>query len=304
MKLQRSICPICRKKNDVSIIYKTNLPETMNLSRIFSARRMPDRIHYQIVRCNNDGLIRSDPILPLSTIKKLYGKSIFTYENDIENLKETYKRMVLPVLQNLSRNAWICEIGCGNGFFLELLQSMGFSRLYGIEPSSDAVKKASKHIRTSIRQTVLKDKLYKPNTFDLVFFFQTLDHIPHPNTFLQTCWKILKPGGTLIALTHDGESFSAKLLGEKSPIVDIEHTYLYSSRTLSLIIRKNGFIVNTIQKPWSRISMRYFLWLLPLPQRSKKVIVYTKSHIIQWILGINFWLPLGNVCAFATKPRK
>ena len=57
----------------------------------------------------------------------------------------------------------------------------------------------------------------------MISVFQTFDHIPNPNDFLQDCLKILKKDGIIIAINHNIDSISHRILKERSPIIDIGH---------------------------------------------------------------------------------
>ena len=49
------------------------------------------------------------------------------------------------------------------------------------------------------------------------------------------------PGGVVLSLNHNVEAFSARLLKERSPIIDIEHTHLYSPSTQRMLFEEAGF---------------------------------------------------------------
>src|SRR3990170_8079619 len=82
-------CAICGK-NNFNILYPENFDVNKINSRIFSARRLPDRLHYRIVKCKKCSLVFSTPILEYEKIEKLYRKSFTTYDEHLENLKQTY----------------------------------------------------------------------------------------------------------------------------------------------------------------------------------------------------------------------
>lgn len=304
MKIIETECPLCGSKNNYSVIYKSNFNLSDLNPEIFSARRLPDQTHYQIVRCNNDNLIRSNPICDSPCIEALYKNSKFNYAEQIGNLTVSYLNVLNKALQSLSKDAIILEIGCGNGFILKALLGKGFTNVYGIEPSKDAAINANPKIKDKITVDILKNGLYKNETFDLIFFFQTFDHIHNPNVFLGICYNLLKPGGTILALNHDVKSLSAKILKEKSPIVDIEHMYLYSKETMNKIFILADFTPLKIFSPKNVISLRYLIWLFPLPKNIKLKLLNLKGLFFNFLFKINLRLSLGNLCIIATKPIK
>src|SRR5207253_6753583 len=94
-----------------------------------------------------------------------------------------------------------------------------------------------------ITNDVFRPKDFEENSFDLVCFFQVLDHAIDPNEFMQGVNRCLKPGGTALALTHDIGSYSARILGEKCNIIDINHVLLFNKQTLAKFFEKHGFQV-------------------------------------------------------------
>ncbi len=290
----RVSCPLCGSYKNYQILYKANFK---GLSKnLFSARRLPDGVHYQIVRCKKDGLVRSNPVLPDSKLVKLYQKSNFTYQTELKNLTNTYINSLYQVLPRIKKTDKILEIGCGNGFLMDKLASLGYKNIYGVEPSIEAVIKASSKIRRKIKKQNFKEGLYPKNSFKLIYLFQTLDHISNPNVFLKECLKIIQPGGFILAFNHNIDSFSAKLLGKKSPIIDIEHTFFYSPKTQSLIFNKNLFVIKKVYCPVNIISLRHLIWLFPIPKNIKKFLI--TSNIFN---NINIPVRLGNLCIIAQK---
>lgn len=297
IKLKKVNCVICGSVKNYQILYKKNFKLTDLNVDTFSARRLPDKVHYQMVKCNNCGLVRSTPIVDIKYLSNLYKKSLLTYNDEINNLITTYTNAVKPILNKLPKNARILEIGCGNGFVLKAISDLGYKNVYGVEPSVDAIKKADPKIRKNIVLNILKPGLFKNKSFDFVFFFQTLDHIPDPNKFLKVCFQMLKNNGYILSFNHNVDSVSAKLLGERSPIIDIEHTFLYSFKTMIKIFEKNKFVVNKIYSPNNVLSFRHLFWLFPIPKFIKKKIISSPIKLFDRTINVK----LGNICLEGQK---
>jgi SAM-dependent methyltransferase len=184
---------------------------------------------------------------------------------------------------------------------LKALLDRGYGNLYGIEPSSDAVAKADEKIRDKITVDFLKNGIYENGSFNFIFFFQTLDHIYDPVQFLNICYNLLVPGGFTLSLNHDVGSLSAIILGEKSPIIDIEHTHLYSKKTIRELFCKCGFSPIEVYSPKSIISLKYLLWLMPLPKKFKLMLLNSKGKFINFLSKQKLKLKLGNLCIIGQK---
>ncbi|QWR78592.1 class I SAM-dependent methyltransferase [Candidatus Magnetomonas plexicatena] len=294
-------CAICDTEGNSTELYGASFePESLDSVK-FSARRVPDKTHYRIVKCNGCGLIRSDPVVSADIAAGLYHQSSFKYEDEVQNLKITYGKYLKKLTKYGLVKESILEIGCGNGFFLEYAKNFGFAHICGIDPSEDAISKASHDIKQHIICDMIKPGKFQPESFDVICFFQLIDHIYDVGSLLKECYRLLKPGGLILCINHNVGAMSSRLLGEHSPIFDIEHTYLFDESTLSKVFLANNFIVKEVGPALNRISLNYLNHLLPLPSQFKTAVSsflkYTK------VAAASFFLPLGNIYIIAQKPK-
>lgn len=299
-ELHPTACAICGTATEVEELYPANLDVAAFTPEVFSARRLPDRTHYRMVRCQRCDLIRSDPVLDFSVMTELYRASTFDYGDELEGLRATYGAALDRLAEVVPKRAGLVDIGCGSGFVLELAQQRGWSNVRGVEPSTDAVAKATDAIRPLIVEDVMRPGLFKPESMDAVTLFQVLDHMPDPVSLLRECHSVLRPGGAIMALNHNVEAWSARLLRERSPIIDVEHTYLYSPDTMRKLFSKAGFDVLTVSPVRNTYSASYLLHLLPLPRGLKQTVIprFRRTRLGQRKVTV----PLGNLCLIARRP--
>ena len=299
-ELVSTTCAICSTNNNASVIYRANFDFEAFNPTVFSARRIPDLLHYQIVRCNTCGLVRSDPVVDANVLKSLYQQSSFTYSQDTPNLRRTYGRYLRKTEKYRISKDHLLEIGCGNGFFLEEAQEQGFREVTGVEPSRNAIDQANPAIRSKIICDMLRPGLLPTNTFSAICMFQTFDHVSEPNMLLEECVRLLRPGGVILCLNHNVEAVSSRVLKEKSPIIDIEHTYLYSPKTMRRLFENHGFRVLEAGAAWNIIRLHSLLRLFPMPRGIKQKLLDVASRT-PWN-KLSFTLPLGNLFIIAQKP--
>jgi SAM-dependent methyltransferase len=288
-------------------VYAANFsPEDLN-AEVFSARRLPDRIHFRMVRCRSCGLIRSDPTIDRDLLDDLYGKSRQTYDAEVPNLQRTYSRYLDYAVRRLdsadsahSHKRHLLEIGCGNGFFLEKALGYGFQEVTGIEPSRQAVEKSPARVRDRIIHGMLLPGLLPQEQFDVICMFQVFDHLAAPGAALDECRRSLVAGGGVLCLNHDVAAPSARLLGERSPIIDIEHTYLYSRATICRIFADHGFRLLDVGTAWNLVSLNSLCRLFPLPGSLKRGLLSLLAHAPE-ISRIGGPLPIGNLYLIAQK---
>jgi SAM-dependent methyltransferase len=302
MNLKSTKCAICDSFNNHTILFPQRLP-TQNLDASpYAPRRKRDYFHYRIVKCKNCGLLRSDPLIDEKELEQFYFDSECTYTDENENipLKKTYGSYFSQVLKNYDvKKKSFLDIGCSNGFILEQALEFGFKKIIGVEPSRDAINQASSSIKPFIVNGMFNNKMFEKDSFDMITFFQTFDHIAEPNIFLQNCFNVLKDDGFILAINHNAKSLSAKIMGEKSPIIDIGHAYLYDLTTMKKIFEQNNFVVHDVFPIKNTVSIERLIQLLPIDSTTGKKI--QKFARLLKINKCSLKLPLGNLGIIAQK---
>jgi SAM-dependent methyltransferase len=297
-RLLATRCAICGTEGNSRLLYPSNFDFGALNPATFSARRLPDGIRFQIVSCKTCGLVRSDPIVDPDEMARLYADSEFTYAREVANLRATYGRTLSEVLDLGAGRDALLEVGCGSGFLLQEALARGFADVRGVEPSAHAVDLAHPDIRPRIVRDVMRPGLFDAETFDVICMFQVFDHIPDPGVLLEECWRVLKPGGIVLAVNHNVASVSARLLKARSPIIDIEHTYLYSPATMVQIFALHGFATMRVGAIRNRASLRALARLAPLPFGKRRLVVQLEHHAIG---RVALPVPLGNLRLIARK---
>ena len=292
-------CPICESLGNAVPVYPSNVDETSFSTEVFSARRLPDRRHYQWVRCKSCTLLRSDPVLDVD-LEKLYVESTFDYSTEIDGLKKTYLKLVNKALKGKSFKKSIFEVGGGNGFFLEAAKDSHFAEVTGVEPSTEAINAARADIKPHMIASMMKDGVLKENSFEVGAMFHTLDHLSDPVTTLKDCLRALEPGGVFVVAIHNERSWSARLMGERSPIIDVEHTHLYTLKSGEALFRKIGFTDVRSGAYNNHYSLAYILHLIPISRTFRKRIL--ESFMGSVLSKIKVVLPLGNMWVAGAKP--
>ncbi len=268
--MHHTLCALCETDRWDRLLYPQRLPPGSLGHDKFSARRMPDRLHYRIVRCQKCDSLRSDPVLSDEELGRLYSASRMTYGEEAAYAGATYAAYLRDCLSLAPGRDRLLEIGCGTGFFLERALDLGFQEVCGVEPSRDAVEQASERVRGHIRVDCFREDLFPDAHFDMICGFQVFDHLAHPNEILQTCRRVLRPGGLVLWIHHDASAWTHRVLGQASPIIDVEHIYLFDRRTMARILEKNGFEVLRVFPVANRYPLHYWLSLAPLPEGFKR----------------------------------
>ena len=191
------------------------------------------------------------------------------------------------------------DIGTGDGAFLKELLAAGFQNVVGIEPSTAPIEKADPSVLHLIRQDIFRVDSFEPNSLSLATCFQTIEHLPDPLLFCRQACDALKPGGALFLIGHNRRAFSAKVLGRRSPIFDIEHLQLFSPASMRSLLSSAGFTRIEIHTVLNRYPLSYWAKLFPFPTKLKRRVLGSlrASSIGRWVIP----LPAGNLAAIAYK---
>lgn len=294
MKFVPTTCAICRTQGNSEKVFEQNIDEAAFSIEVFSARRLPDRRSYQWVRCNSCRLLRSDPVLEVN-LDELYEKSTFDYNSEVKGLKRVYSQITKRALKPNPARGSVLEVGGGNGFYLEAAKELGFERIAGVEPSKEAVAAARADIKPFIIVDMFREQTVPKNCFDLVTMFHVMDHLPDPLETISICRDALKPGGTFLVAVHDSKSWSARLLKSRSPIVDVEHTFLFDQITVCKLFEKAGYVDIRVGTYRNLYSLAYLIHLIPISRPIKAKLI--DGPIGKVLRRIKISVPLGNMWA-------
>lgn len=173
------------------------------------------------------------------------------------------------ILENLElkKGDRVIDIGCGRGFYVNLLSNLNLSlEVFGIDLNEKYLKAAKKGLK---RKKVLLKKgnalklPFETNCFDKVIASEILEHIDKDIMAVEEIYRVLKPGGiALISVPNknypflwDPLNWVLERLFDKHIPSDIwwlagiwaDHVRLYEENELKTKLKKAGF---KIEKCW------------------------------------------------------
>lgn len=299
-KLQRDerFCPICREETQKTLFLKKRIIEQEITSFTFASRKEPEFMRHQLVQCNECDLVYANKPPSQSLLHESYHEADYDSQDEANDAADAYIKAMRQAFSRLNSKDRALDIGTGDGIFLEYLAKEGFKNPEGIEPSHHAIESAPLDRQLIIKNGIFNEKDYEQESFDLITCFMTMEHVLDPFYVASSAIKLLKPGGAFITVTHNYRSLVNRILGSKSPIIDIEHMQLFSNESILELMKVTGF-VNVSNKSFkNKYQVLYWIKLLPLPSAIKhlmrRILVLCKLNKLK--LSIN----VGNqiTCAF------
>lgn len=138
----------------------------------------------------------------------------------------------------------LLEIGPGFGTFAELaLASGGFSRVSVVERTPEMAA-ACRSRGLTVHESAIEDLAASHiESADVLAFFEVIEHVFDPTTFLRAGLRLLRPGGLMVLTCPNGDGFDTRLLGPRSVAVDTEHVNLFNPRSIGLLLEGLGMEV-------------------------------------------------------------
>jgi SAM-dependent methyltransferase len=177
------------------------------------------------------------------------------------------------------------------------MEKAGFQTLIGIEPSQAAIQAADPAVKPLIREGVFDPADFAPRSISMICCFQTLEHVPDPRKLVEDSFNLLEPGGLLALITHNADGALNRLLGRRSPIIDIEHLQLFSPDNMRFLLQKANFERIGIESLSNTYPLRYWLRLAPVPMKQKILAIADSTGIG----ALKFSANVGNIITTAWK---
>jgi SAM-dependent methyltransferase len=293
-------CPVCHTGFEKAKLFIEKNIDSAKLSRFsFASRKEPEYMCHRLVQCPTCDLVYADQPPGDDELAQAYHLADYDSSEEANDAAASYIHAIQPTLVLLARRQSVLEIGTGTGIFLEYLSRSGFTELVGVEPSSAAISAAPEHRRAWIRMGMFEEKEFAPKSFDLICCFMTMEHVRDPNIVAQAAFRLLRPGGAFVTVTHDYRSTVNRLLGKRSPIIDIEHLQLFSKRSVRHLFESGGYADVTVSPFVNTYSLRYWMRLALLPPGIKSIVsgLMATTGVDKAKIGIN----VGNLITTGLK---
>jgi SAM-dependent methyltransferase len=264
LKLTHAQCCVC----------DTDDANQIGAGEDFEYRTSSDK--FLAMQCNSCGLVYLNPRPDASEFETIYPPTYHAFDFSEKDFGVVYKirsrleaKRLLSWCAGLPDNARILDVGCGDGFHLNLLKNYGNKTwtLEGVDLDKRAAAMAEKS-GLKVHLGSIEELNLPSETFDLAFMIQTIEHLEKPLEILSAIKSVLKTGGKLVIVTDNTDSLDFKLFkngywgGYHFP----RHWNLFNQISLTKLAEKVGFEVADLTTQVSPVNWVYSIhnWLVDL----------------------------------------
>lgn len=202
--------------------------------------------HFIIAACDGCGVYRTMPEMSEGELSWFYSGDYWAHQNEPET--EWLKKNQAEKRRFLSKcgliRGSILDVGCGAGFFLRALDAERWDR-FGVETGRSAAASAARALgQHRVFNGTLIESACADETFDVVTFWSSLEHMNDPRANLLEARRVIKPSGTLIIQVPNIASYQARWFGGDWFALDApRHRYHFNRDTLGRLLAETGFEV-------------------------------------------------------------
>jgi 2-polyprenyl-3-methyl-5-hydroxy-6-metoxy-1,4-benzoquinol methylase len=257
-------------------------------------------------RCADCGLIYLSPRPTPETISLYYPPDYASYRRPIEDERwalmrwmrhrKLVKRRSMVERYSRRQRGRLLDVGCSTGLFMNEMVQSGWQAM-GVEPIDHAAEHARRRFGLTVHCGTLDDVPCETEAFDVITFWDVLEHTFSPAETLAKASALLRPGGLVVISLPNWDSWGRQIFGRHWQGFDPpRHLYVFTRQTLTAMLTQAGFAV----VDWVCFMPGYFSFVMSLERWLKARLPGTSSlvHRLLSIPGMRLvfepWFAINN----------
>ncbi|MCU0285377.1 MAG: class I SAM-dependent methyltransferase [Acidobacteria bacterium] len=258
-------CPLCGTDD-----YTVRYPATVSQSAKTFSKEEKNKEYYRctnhhlaehddIVRCNNCGMLYNNPQPQAEILVNIYQEvEDPLYQEETKAREYTFQHTLGLLHKAIRPPGRLLDVGCYTGTFMQVANASGWE-VSGIELSHWAAGIAAKIDVGPVYEGPLGNLPLPGEYFDVITFWDVIEHLAQPVLFLQEVGRLLKPGGIVGFSTHMVDSWAVRILGKKYPFFMDMHLVHFSRATVKRLLAEQGYELIKISRHHRILRVGYFL---------------------------------------------
>lgn len=276
-------CIVCGK-NDFILLYKNTLK-----------------------KCQGCGFVTANIEIGSEELKRIYTEDYFKGEEYLDYLKDkkalqfNFQKRLQQIRKSIESISFknVLEIGCAYGFFAQTLKDKyPNSKYIGL----DVVREPILYGKDVLGQNLAEiDYLIYPlqDKYTDVFMWDVVEHLPRPDLFFRKIYSEIEEEGFIYITTGDVSALLPRIQKHKWRMIHPpSHLHYFSKDTLSMMLKKEGFVVRFIKYPFVYRSIKQIFYSLFILKKENNSLLNKTFDLIPegWLLPLNTF-DIMFVCA-------
>ena len=175
---------------------------------------------FNVVKCNNCGLVYLNPRPTQTEISRFYSEEYSPFKSDKNKLikyveRKIAERDVKKIKKLINKNNInILEIGCATGEYLSYLRDIGGGNVTGVEISPYAAEYARREHRLNVITGTIFDGKFTDESFDVIIMKHVFEHVHNPSETLKEINRLLDKNGKFIFIVPNIHTIETKIFGK------------------------------------------------------------------------------------------
>ena len=272
-------CDYCRSQESTTIFHNADWPW------------LEQNLGVEMVACNRCGLVYLNPRPDKFEIQDFYQSDYPSYAKPIleekSKLIQWVRRGNLQHRRNYivkhtnGQNKKLLDVGCSTGLFLGEMRSAGWE-VVGVEPNDEIAQIARVKLGLKVHTGFLSSLDIPAETFDVITYWDVLEHTFSPRQELEQAVNLLKSGGLLVINIPNWNAFDRRLFGANWQGYDPpRHLYVFPHDILTKYLTEAGCAVIE----WKCLISSYYSMIMGL-DRSLQQKVPKLARLINFFLNL------------------
>jgi SAM-dependent methyltransferase len=204
-----------------------------------------DKDGFSYVRCRGCGTVYISPQLREQALDEYWAESavaarwldVLLTPAQLEFDRRKYREVLERIEQERGGPGRVLDIGASLGVFLDLARSRGWD-IAGVEPGARARARAEAEFGLSLSASLAE---VQGKEFDLVTFWEVVEHTKDPRGLLTAARDLLAPGGTVLALVGgNAHALANRVMRGASAAFDFSRLWYFSPASFAVLLERAG----------------------------------------------------------------